>query len=1194
MRKACLAFILALCLGSVALWAQDTASIVGTVADPTGAVVPNAKVTVENPQKGFVRELTTNTAGAFAVAPVPLGDYRITVEAAGFQKDIETGITLTVGQIQRIDVTLKVGTATQEVNVVGNVPHVQTETGAVSSLIAGQQIQNLDLNGRNFTGLAVLVPGATMDNGFDSSDVGVYANTAISFNGNREEYNNWMVDGGVNNDETSNTTTNTFPTIDSIAEFRISTANYSADLGRHAGADIQVVTKSGTKDFHGTAYDYVRNDHFDANPFFINREIGYTNAPKTPLIWNNFGYTLGGPVYIPGHYNTDKSKTFFFWDQEWRRIRQGTVMNASTPSVRERTGDFSECHGPKLLGPDDPGSANYNAVVASGCVLPTVGGTMVDTVTINPNAATMLNALVPLPNNGPIGYTAAPMLPTNWREDAIRIDENISQKTWIFGRYAQDAWETTVTPSLWTGSSYGTSATQFAAPNKSAVLHLVHTFKPNLVSEFIASFTHDDWTLVQVPGVASPAHSITKPSDWSVPNFFAGNSGNPLLPAISVSGGNPFSFSQNEFYNSFAKIPYITVQENINWNLGRHTVKFGMYGQNNNFAGQARCPTQGSLSFGTSNSVTTGNALADMYLGRVGSYTECSTTVNGAPIGGMQYRSYRQYTIEPFFQDDWKVNKKLTLNLGLRYSLFTNLSMTADTGSYAFAPNLYDVTLEAPLNSAGVLVPNAETGQIYTPNIAGNGIVKCGTQGFSLACTNGTHRNIGPRVGFAYDPTGSGKTVIRGGYGMFYEIGAFNESMAGAPLWTTGPSTLQPSVYNLSSYSAITPISATDIASASTGTASPGTIPPVWNFPAIQNFSLGVQHDFGNNNLVTVSYVGSVGRHLGAARNINQVPLGATTKTVTALAGAGVTGCTDEGVCDVQQVMTNAAASSIFFVPYQGYGTITMQQDTATSNYNSLQVEYRHTFGRGLTMQSAYTWSHSLDNSSQAGYTSGVDDSNSRRWYATSSFNRTQMLVTNFVYDVPFFRHSTNAYARSILGGWAVSDITSFLSGPPITLNCGINGMSSAIGESITCNSLGTIGVDKHMITDPTYGPTQGWFNPATVGQPTVAQLASNGEAGMFGYTGRNILRGPGRNNWDLALFKNFETPWFNNEHSTIQFRLETFNSFNHTQWQGISAFCSGATAPGQACSGTDNVGNAEVSSAWSPRIMQLALKLIF
>ncbi len=204
------------------------------------------------------------------------------------------------------------------------------------------------------------------------------------------------------------------------------------------------------------------------------------------------------------------------------------------------------------------------------------------------------------------------------------------------------------------------------------------------------------------------------------------------------------------------------------------------------------------------------------------------------------------------------------------------------------------------------------------------------------------------------------------------------------------------------------------------------------------------------------------------------------------------------------------------------------------------------------------------------------------------------MWVTNFVYELPFFHNSPNVFAREALGGWSISNITSFLSGTPMSINCGINGMSSGIGEAISCNSLGKVGVAKSVIDDPQFGPTPGWFNPANLGQPFVSQLASNGEPGMFGYNGRNILRGPGRNNWDMALLKNFQTPWFSGEHSTVQFRLETFNTFNHAQFQGINASCSGATAPGSPCNGANNIGNGEVSSAWAPRVMQLALKLIF
>ena len=1180
--------VLILWLGPIALWAQDTASIVGTVTDPSGALVPNAKVVVENPQKGFVRELTTNSVGAYSVAPVPVGGYTVTVQATGFKQSIRTGITLAVGQIQRIDVTLSVGSASQQVTVTGNVVTVQTESSAQSSVITGRQIDNLDLNGRNFTALAVLIPGANPDNGFDGVDVGLSGNTNISFNGGREQYNNWMVDGGPNTDDTANTVTNTFPTIDSIDQFRISTADYSADMGRHAGANIQVVTKAGTKDFHGTGWEFVRNDHFDANPWSANRVIGVQNAPKVPLQWNNFGFTLGGPLYIPGHYNTDKSKTFFFWSEEWRKYRSGSEAGGRVPSALERQGDFSEC---------DPASGNYNPVVASGCVLPTLNGQQVDKIPIDPNTQAMLNGLIPLPNDGPIYFTAAPKVPFNVREDSIRIDENFSDKTWVFVRYAQQGWAEQVTPALWSGSSFTTDATTFAAPEKSAVAHLVHTFSPRLVNEFIVGYTIDDWSMTQHAGPSSPDHSINKPSTWSVSNIFPGNAANPLLPLIGIFGSD-VSIFENEMMKAFSYIPFITAQDNVDLSVGRHTLKFGFYGQEMHTEGINRCANNGQMYFGPGHPGSTGNALADFYLGEMSVYTECSQTNSaGIPVGGLELRDVDQWSFEPFFQDNWHVTKRLTLNLGMRYSDFTTAGDHIPPGSYSFVPSLYNPAAEAPLDVwITQYIPNPPA-QIYTPNIAGNGLVHCGGPGSPLpyGCTHPTHRNFGPRLGFAYDPTGSGKTAIRGGFGVFYEIGPLSESMDG---WVGGnpPVTLAPLLYNLNGYSSLAPVSPQTIFSSPAGAANINTIPLVWNFPMIMNFNLGVQHDFGHNNMLTVTYVGSQGRHLSQVRNLNQVPDGAATYQVPGLSGYGMPYCTTTGLCDVQQALIHGILPSVIFNPYQGYGTIEDQQDSANSNYNSLQAEFRHTFSKGLTLQAAYTWSHALDDSTtetgDAGL--GVDDTNFHRWYASSDNNRGQMLVMNFVYDLPFFRNFGNAAVRNILGRWTISGIGTFLSGSPVTTTCSMNSLHSGNSGSLMCNSIGKLQVDKHMVVDPTFGPTLAWFDPSTLAMPTVAQLPTNGEPGMLGYNGRNVLTGPGRNNWDMALFKNFQTPWFSNEHSTLQFRLETFNTFNHTQWSSFNAFCSGATAPGEPCTGANNIGNGEVSGTWPARILQLGMRFIF
>jgi hypothetical protein len=1190
-------------------------------------VIPGAKVTVANPDKGFTRELVSNTAGEYTAAKIPIGSYVVTVEASGFQRSARTGISLSVGQTLRVDFQMSVGQVTQQVTVTGNLPHVETETATLSDVITGNQIQNLELNGRNFTALALLVPGAAPDNSLEASHVGITANLNISFNGSRQQYNNWELDSGPNTDDTSGSTTNTFPNLDSIAEFRISTSTYGADMGRHAGAVIEVATKSGTKQFHGSVFEFLRNDKLDANDWFINRQrwdgldvlrdcngnsAGPCNAPKTPLKWNDYGYTLGGPFYIPGHYNTSKTKTFFFWSQNWRSYREGTVISAGVPSLRLRQGDFSECHPPKLLGPNDPGSPNYNPVVASGCVLPanpTTGNPFPgDIVPIDPNAQSLLNSLVPLPNNGVIGYLRAPSLPTDWRQEQIRVDQNVSDKTSVFVRYTQDAWNSVVVPSLWTGSSYDSVATNFLAPTKSAVAHITHTFKPNLMNEFVMGYTNDHWHLIPQVGPSSPNGSINKPSTWTVGNLFPPNAGVPLLPALSVSGGIPFSFYQDEGVLSYSSQPFITSKDNVVWSVGRHTLKFGYYFQYLRTYAPTRQDTQGIMSFSSSSAVTTGNALADMYLGRLGTYTEATATINGVPTGGLEFTDYRQYDLEPYIQDDWKVNRKLTLNLGARYYLFTVLhDYLHPTIDAAFNPSLYDPAVEALLDSSGNLVRDPATGHVHDYREFGNGLIHCNTGGVPAGCTNATRGNIAPRFGFAYDPTGSGKTSIRGGYGMYIEIGNWNESMAGA-IAGNPPAVYVPSIYNLTSYADIR--APADLLTGPIGPAGINNIPGRWNFPNIQQFSLSVQHEFPGNNLFTMGYVGTLGRHLARGRNMNQVFLGATTMNVPALAGlvgtnpgdpsAGIPGdsgqtlCSPSGDCNVQKVLTYNEAPSIFFVPFRGYGSIVSHEDSAVSSYHSLQATFRHAFSHGLTFQGVYTWSHAIDDSTSTYFQTGVDDYHLSRWRATSALNRTQMLVMNYVYDLPFFKGSSSALVRGTLGDWTVSGITSFYTGQPVDFTCGINGLSSGTGEGVRCNSLGPIKISKQVYNDPQFGPTPTWVNPSAIGQVSYDQLAANNQPGMFGTVGRNPLTGPGRNNWDLALMKNLQLPWFKGERSTLQFRWETFNTFNHPQWKYVNIGCSGATAPGQPCSGPDNIGNGEVSAAWSPRVMQLGLKLLF
>ena len=1225
------------CLGA---FAQDTAQIVGTVTDSTGAVIPAAKITISNPDKGVTRELVTNSAGQYVASALPIGTYSVSAQATGFKRLEQKGISLQVGQIQRVDLSLSVGPVTQEVTVTtGATPVVQTETAAISGVITGNQIQNLNLNGRNFVTLALLVPGAVPTNDLNTTTVGVAGNNNISFNGSRTQYNNWEIDGGNNTDEGSASTFNTYPNLDTIAEFRISTSNYGADMGKHAGATIELATKSGTSTFHGDAFEYARRDWMDANDFFLNK----AGAGKNPLSQHEYGYTLGGPVYIPGHYNTDKSKTFFFWSQDWRKILQGQVLNTYVPSKLQRQGDFSECD-------NRPGSnGNYNAIVANGCTLPTVGGITYNNIAAIPgtnpqdfaNGTALLNGLVPLPNSGPIKYVAAAPSTTHWRQEQIRVDQNISEKTQAFVRYTQDAWSTLSVPSLWTGATYDTITTPFEGPGKSMVLHITHTFTPTLMNEFIMSYTTDHIVLGNQVGQSSVAKSIDRPSTFAMNHLFPGNDANTLLPAITVSEGVGTDLSSQSIYEDAGNHPWknsnpiINWKDNLVWSRGSHTLKFGFFLQDYRKNEQFGTDTQGLLNF-DEGSNSTGNALANLFLGRIASYQEGTLVVNGVPVGGYPKGHWVNHDFEPYIQDDWRVNSHLTLNLGLRYYFFTRIhDITKPTVDSGFLPNLYNPAAQAELDADGNLVQG--TGALYTD--FGNGLVQCGANGIPPGCQlRNTGKNFAPRFGFAWDPTGHGKTVIRGGYGLYYEIGNGNEAQTeggeGNP-----PVSLSPTAYNITGYAAVQPVF--DTATGQYNAPIPPTgytaIPYDQKWGSEQQFNLNIQHQFAGDNLLTVGYVGMLGRHLARNRNISQIPPGVTTRNAPALHGIAGTYCgaTDAagncvsgdvygpslnvistgdlnqqlcdalGNCNVQTTLMFNEQASTFFQNFRGYDGMQIKENEANSSYNAFQISFRHPFGHGLLVDTSYTWSHNIDDSTSTYHsTYQVNDYNLRRWRATSDLNRTHVLQINYVYDLPFFKTSSNGFLKQALGGWTLSGISSFFSGVPDDGpgQCGISGFSNGIGGDVRCDSVGPLKIKKGVAADGT--PT--WYDPSVLVQPTFTQLLANNQPGMFGTMGRNVLTGPGRNNTDLALLKNFSLPWVRNEHSTLQLRLETFNTFNHTQFNSIKTGCDGSmtTTPpdangisydipafGKSCAGGDT---GQVNGAWSPRVMQFGLKFIF
>ncbi len=1230
LRCLALVFLAVAALAVNAAAQYGTANIVGTVRDPSGAVIPGAKVTVAEPSRGFVRHLVTDSDGSYAVSNIPIGTYTVTFEAKGFVKIIQTGVTLTTGQTQRVDAVLKVGTVATTVTVQGNLPRVQTETAAISSVITGQQIENLEINGRNFVRLALLVPGAVPE-GLITNTVGVLANNSISFNGSRTQYNNWTVDGAPNTDEGSASTLNTYPNLDSIAEFRISTSNYGAEYGHHSGAQIDVVTKSGTSQFHGSAFEYLRNDVLDAQNFFTNRYSGGVPPARAPLKQNEYGWTLGGPVYIPGIYNTKKNKTFFFWSEDWRKIRSSSLFGLNeTLSMLQRKGDFSQCdpNAPGGPGHGTPGVGNdapYNATVAKGCVLPVVNGVTYDNIMdvpgIDPQAATnaqdLISAYFPTPNipGSPVGWSGIAPSATNWREDQIRVDQNIGNKTHAFVRYTQDAWNTTVNPTLWQwgpGAMYNTIQTGFLAPGKSAVLNLTSTISPTLMNEFIAGYTEDWITLTNLPGGQSTG--ITRPSSFQLAHFFPANAGNPLLPSVAICGGTAtctFSgaYSANPWTNSN---PIVDFQDNVTKVHGNQILKFGAYLEDyhkNETFGDA---TQGELDFWSGQPGSSGNALADMFLGQASDYVEgTQTNVNGVPVGGNSKGHWTYWDIEPYIEDDWHVSSKLTLNLGLRYYYFQHIhDITKPTVDSGFLPQFYNLAAEAQYNASGNLIQ----GTGATPLAYGNGLVECGANGIPPGCQTNTYNNWAPRFGFAYRL--GHNTSIRGGYGIFYEIGNGNEAESeggeGNP-----PHELGLTAFNLAETAGARAVATSSypqgqqvVGSIYSNGVYSAPIPPagytLWPYhqkwPSEQQFSLSLEHQFAHDNLVSLAYVGSLGHHLAIGTSFNNIPLGMGIVNVPQLAGSplvahGFQVCDASGNCNVQQAEIHDAGIGEFFQPYRGYSGMTMKADAANSNYNSFQAEFRHTFGHGLTAQVSYTWSHNLDNatSTYTANTRNVDPFNNERWYATSDNNRFQVFTASYIYNLPFFANASNRFVRGGLGGWEVSGITTLMAGSPLSFQCGMQNLSTGIGGGVQCNSVGPLKVDKTVYNDPTYGPTVSWYNPGVIAQPNLSQLLANGEPGMFGYVGRNVITGPGTADTDLALIKNWKVSKLG-EGGLIQLRWETFNTFNHVNWTGFNIGCSALDSPGEPCNNpTNDLGTnaeGEVNSAGSPRIMQFGLEI--
>jgi Carboxypeptidase regulatory-like domain len=1113
-----------LALSAISLFAQATATVVGTVTDPSGAVVAGADVKIINTATGQNRSLKTNTSGAYQAPDLQPGSYSIEITASGFKKFDRTGITLNVNDVARADAALQVGESTESVTVAADVVRVQSDTNEQSDLISGKQVSQLAINGRNITQLTTLGTGASTNTvGFQVPSA-LLGGTNVSFNGQRASHNLYMIDGGENYDRGGGGGISTMPSPDAISEFKALTSNFSAEFGQGSGGVMTMVLKSGTRDLHGSAWEFLRNDAFDANTFFANRN----GQSKPELRYNNFGYNIGGPVFIPKVYNKDRNRTFFFWNQEWRRLIQGSQSSVSPAFPQAfRNGDFSSLLKnitvPKTT--DPVAIANFARYgLTPGQPFP---GNRIPTGLINPNATAFLSTgAFPLPNSSGNNYTAAPAVPTNVDEQILRIDHQLTDKLSLMGHFIRDITNQSVATTLWGSDTYPTIGTKINSPSYAAVLHLTYTISPTVVNELAYNYNGNRI-------LNTPTGIYQKPAGWNVPEYFGENNDN-RLPVIQIGGNYGVNYDTGSWpwYNSFDSNQ---IRDDISVTRGTHNLKFGgsfmRTRKNQDIFGQ----TQGSFNF---NGNATGDPFADFLLGYGNSYHELAIQDNV---------HIRNSTFAGYFEDNWRTTSRLTLNLGVRwegvphaYDVFNRLSN--------FVPTLYNPANAPQFNSDGSLNQNG-AGFTKVPGIALsnvpfylNGVGISGLGNYPRSIVQNHWNNWAPRAGFAYDVFGTGKTIVRSGFGMFYERIQGNDvyNMGPNPPFSYDPNANQvylsnPSINYLTGLAAGTP---TFPASFTTLAYSD------YKLPTAMEWSFGIQQQLASTSVLSISYVGSSNYHQPDVRNINTVPLNTPTSIRTAIAAGSFT--------NPNQLRT-----------YPGFADVNMTEAATGSNYNSLQIGYRMEATHGLTLQGSYTWSHELD------YTSGdlnalANPFNRAYDYGSGDLDRRHIFTFNYVYELPFFRDSTSGFRHSVLGGWQFSGITTFQTGAPLSVNVSDSGKQLGLGGGNVTSRADLIGPKSQPKT------LDQWFTTSAFAQPAPLQ---------FGNSGRGSIVAPGLNNWNISLFKNFALPI--REGARLEFRGETFNTFNHTQFHDVNTTL-----------GNQNFG--KVTSTYDPRIIQLGLKLIF
>jgi Carboxypeptidase regulatory-like domain/TonB-dependent Receptor Plug Domain len=1154
-----LAIVLLLCpfLGH----AQElTATLSGTVTDSSGAVIPNASISVTlNGVNGDTRVVESNGSGNYTVTNLTAGTYSVTVASTGFESYKAQNIVLDVAEKHTLNIQLKAGATSTTVTVEDNPVSVNTESSEQAGTISGVQVRELEINSRNFLQLVTLQPGVVNLLGSEASN----SSTAIAVNGARTSANNWTVDGADINDSGSNTTAVSQPSMEAIQEITLERGNYDAGYGRSGGGQVLVATRSGTSNFHGEGYEYVRTTDFNANDWFNKASQVAAGQPNEPGVYhqNVYGFTIGGPVFIPKVYNTGKNKTFFFWSEDWHKINQaGSSTTLNPPTTNETKGIFA---------------GNITAAYPQATYNSTTNTSTIPTADFSKNAQVYLaNLFIPNANASGVSTFNEPSV-NDYRNDIVRIDHYFNEKVHFFARGMNDSFPQTDPSGLWNGAQYpGAADVAYNSPGKNVVGNLTWSISPKIVNE--VEFAYAQGT---INANFESGDFANNPKFVSAlqPNTTEYTDPYGRMPNVSITNLTGFGTGSSPYGERNLDRTYF---DNLALSYGKHTIRLGfqiqqMIKTENGTGGDA------SFSFGTA--VGNDVPFADFLLGEVNTYTQASRDT----VPDLNFLNS-----EAYINDDWKLSPRLTLNLGVRWSSFPS-PMDKNNTLTNFDPLLYNSAVAPQIDpTSGNFVANQYVGNtLLVPNTYANGLIFPNYQGHCAAAQKigplvqcspygkdvnpNDNANFAPRVGFAYNPDGRGLTSIRGGFGLFYDRvldGIWEQNAFDDP-----PITQATTVYNASFD---TPLSAAAAGPGYGPNALTASGTPTFKVPSYFDYNLTVERQLLPTTVLSVAYVGNQARHLLGEWDQNQ-------PTVDARLAAPPN-------TDVNAIR-----------PYLGYNYIQNRSPMFTSNYNSLQISLNHRSSNGLTVGAAYTWSKVLTTNAED--RSGVlgtayptlNSYDIRADYGPAAFNQPQNLIFNYVYELPFYKQQSGAEGK-LLGGWELSGITTYTSGSSMTITqpndpfacptltsglCDTNPLDGYVsgqglrGLGIGSASYGAKAARPNQVAPIPMpkkpGPT-GWFQEtySSTGVPLGPYTPA---VGAFGNVSTGSMLGPDFQKWDMALAKNTKI----GEYVNMQIRVEAFDVFNHPNFNGVN------TTMGSRSFGT-------ITSDYEPRLLQMGGKIMF